>query len=172
MDTTSSILCCFQKSIKINVFFSCRCSNDFSDYGCMLEIRDVQYFPDGRSVLDTIGGRRFKVLSRGQRDGYNTAKVEFIKDLPIEGEDLQGRQWKNKIDLWSKFLKKGQIITLKLSHTMNLNIQEIKKRWWHIKLYDVMVLYSIKTFKVRTLNTLMVSYVDSVPTSHQICSGL
>ena len=27
----------------------------------MLEIRDIQYFPDGRSVVDTMGGRRFKV---------------------------------------------------------------------------------------------------------------
>lgn len=33
----------------------------FSDYGTMLEIRDIQYFPDGRSVVDTMGGRRFKV---------------------------------------------------------------------------------------------------------------
>jgi Lon protease-like protein len=29
----------------------------FSDIGTMLEIRDIQYFPDGRSVVDTIGGR-------------------------------------------------------------------------------------------------------------------
>ena len=35
--------------------------NAFSDYGTMLEIRDIQYFPDGRSVVDTMGGRRFKV---------------------------------------------------------------------------------------------------------------
>ncbi|XP_005112882.1 LON peptidase N-terminal domain and RING finger protein 3 [Aplysia californica] len=63
--------------------------NEFSDYGCMLEIRDVQYFPDGRSVVDTIGGRRFKVLSRGHRDGYNTAKVEFMVDKPIDAEELQ-----------------------------------------------------------------------------------
>jgi len=62
---------------------------DFADLGCMLEVRDVQYFPDGRSVLDTIGGRRFRVLSRGKRDGYNTAKVEFIEDLPVEPEKLE-----------------------------------------------------------------------------------
>ena len=57
----------------------------------MLEIRDVQYFPDGRSVVDTVGGRRFKVLSRGTREGYNTAKVEFLKDRIEEDEQqLQG----------------------------------------------------------------------------------
>ena len=57
----------------------------------MLEIRDVQYFPDGRSVVDTIGGRRFKVLSRGKREGYNTAKVEFILDSIMEPQDVQSK---------------------------------------------------------------------------------
>jgi Lon protease-like protein len=33
----------------------------FSDIGTMLEIRDIQYFPDGRSVVDTIGGRSVSV---------------------------------------------------------------------------------------------------------------
>ena len=66
--------------------------NDFSDYGCILEIREVQYFPDGRSLVDCIGGKRFKVLSRGQRDGYNTARVEFLSDLQPEGQELEGME--------------------------------------------------------------------------------
>ncbi len=33
----------------------------FSDFGTMLEIRDIQYFPDGQAVVDCVGGRRFKV---------------------------------------------------------------------------------------------------------------
>ncbi|GFR68572.1 LON peptidase N-terminal domain and RING finger protein 3-like [Elysia marginata] len=73
-------------------FGMCMYTNDddgFSDYGVMLEIRDVQYFPDGRSVVDTIGGRRFKVISRGKRDGYHTAKVEFILDTVMEPQDVQ-----------------------------------------------------------------------------------
>jgi len=61
----------------------------FADYGTMLEIRDVQYFGDGRSVIDTIGGRRFKVLSRSERDGYDTAKVEFIQDVMPKREELR-----------------------------------------------------------------------------------
>lgn len=57
----------------------------------MLEIRDVQYFPDGRSVVDCMGGRRFRVRERGTRDGYNTAKVEFIADKqPANGEEELG----------------------------------------------------------------------------------
>ena len=57
----------------------------------MLEIRDVQYFPDGRSVLDAVGGKRFRVLSRGMRDGYDTAKVEFISDIRVEGAEAEGK---------------------------------------------------------------------------------
>ena len=57
----------------------------------MLEIRDIQYFIDGRAVVDTIGGRRFKVVRRGMRDGYNTAAVEFIKDDKlITNDDIKG----------------------------------------------------------------------------------
>ncbi|XP_064832690.1 LON peptidase N-terminal domain and RING finger protein 2-like [Oncorhynchus masou masou] len=60
----------------------------FADYGCMLEVRDVKFFPDGRSVVDTIGVSRFKVLSHGQRDGYNTAKIEYLEDKKVEGQEF------------------------------------------------------------------------------------
>lgn len=64
---------------------------DFADFGTMLEVRNMEFFPDGRSVVDTVGGRRFKVISRGHRDGYNTAIVEYIKDLTVpEGQETQG----------------------------------------------------------------------------------
>ncbi|XP_051259937.1 LON peptidase N-terminal domain and RING finger protein 2 [Dicentrarchus labrax] len=60
----------------------------FADYGCMLQVRDVKFFPDGRSVVDTIGVSRFKVLTHGQRDGYNTAKIEYLEDKKVEAEEL------------------------------------------------------------------------------------
>ncbi|XP_065412740.1 LON peptidase N-terminal domain and RING finger protein 3 isoform X2 [Chrysemys picta bellii] len=52
----------------------------FADYGCILEIRNVEFFADGRSVVDSIGKRRFKVIEHSQRDGYNTADIEYIED--------------------------------------------------------------------------------------------
>ncbi|XP_043348083.1 LON peptidase N-terminal domain and RING finger protein 3 isoform X2 [Dermochelys coriacea] len=52
----------------------------FADYGCILEIRNVEFFADGRSVVDSIGKRRFKVVEHSQRDGYNTADIEYIED--------------------------------------------------------------------------------------------
>ncbi|KAK2715968.1 hypothetical protein QYM36_010507 [Artemia franciscana] len=64
-------------------------ANGFATIGTMLEIRDVQFFPDGRSVVDTVGGRRFRVLRRGTRDGYATGKVEYLKDNAVEADKVE-----------------------------------------------------------------------------------
>ncbi|XP_033824155.1 LON peptidase N-terminal domain and ring finger 1, like [Periophthalmus magnuspinnatus] len=56
----------------------------FVDYGCMLIVRSVHFLPDGRSVVDTIGGKRFHVLSRGMKDGYSTANIEHLEDTKVE----------------------------------------------------------------------------------------
>ncbi|XP_037531967.1 LON peptidase N-terminal domain and RING finger protein 3-like, partial [Nematolebias whitei] len=62
------------------------CLKGFADYGCLLEIRDVRFFSDGRSVVDTIGGRRFKVIQHRERDGYNTADIEYVEDVKVDGD--------------------------------------------------------------------------------------
>ena len=49
----------------------------------MLIIRSVHFLPDGRSVVDTIGGKRFRVLSRGMRDGYSIADIEHLEDTRV-----------------------------------------------------------------------------------------
>ena len=36
-------------------------SYSFADYGVMLEIQDVSLLSDGRSLVQSVGGRRFKV---------------------------------------------------------------------------------------------------------------
>lgn len=64
----------------------------FADIGVMLEIRDLRYFPDGRCVVDTIGSRRFRCLEKGQRDGYATARVEFLADQTVPPEGMQELQ--------------------------------------------------------------------------------
>ncbi|KAK2849506.1 hypothetical protein Q5P01_009340 [Channa striata] len=70
-----------------NCFGMCLGDNlkGFADYGCLLEICDVKFFSDGRSVVDTIGRRRFKVIQHSQRDGYNTADIEYLEDVKVEG---------------------------------------------------------------------------------------
>lgn len=64
----------------------------FADYGCMLEILHLDYLPDGRSLVETIGRRRFRVLQRGQLDGYHKAEIEYLSDMKVEGEELEELQ--------------------------------------------------------------------------------
>lgn len=56
----------------------------YAEYGCELDIQTCQFLRDGRSILTTVGSRRFKVIKSGTRDGYNVAKVEWVKDVRVE----------------------------------------------------------------------------------------
>jgi Lon protease-like protein len=60
----------------------------YAPVGVTAEIRNVRLLPDGRSLIDTIGGRRFKVLDRSIRNGYDVAKVEWLDDIP-EDEQIE-----------------------------------------------------------------------------------
>ncbi|KAH7914338.1 PUA-like domain-containing protein [Hygrophoropsis aurantiaca] len=50
------------------------------EFGTMLEIRSVQMLPDGRSMVETWGSHRFRLLERGSLDGYMIGRVERIDD--------------------------------------------------------------------------------------------
>lgn len=69
----------------------------------MLIIRSVHFLPDGRSVVDTIGGKRFRVLARGMKDGYSTADIEHLEDIRVSTtvifstEALQGWPWAENV---------------------------------------------------------------------------
>lgn len=67
----------------------------------MLEIKDRVLLKDGRSILSTIGAKRFRVLSGSERDGYDTAQVEFLRDTPVETDQLL-----NIAKLHNKVIKK------------------------------------------------------------------
>ncbi|KAL1021963.1 hypothetical protein UPYG_G00020520 [Umbra pygmaea] len=71
-------------------FGMCIADNEkgFADYGCMLELKEVKFYPDGGLVVSTVGLSRFKVVSHGHRDGYNTAQIEHLEDQTVEGEGL------------------------------------------------------------------------------------
>ena len=49
---------------------------------------------DGCSILSNVGTRRFRVVSRGERDGYDTAQVKYIVDDPIPHHQLPGTLWR------------------------------------------------------------------------------
>lgn len=64
-----------------------------ADFGTMLEIRSVQMLPDGRSMVETRGTHRFRILERGSLDGYMIGRVERIDDY----EDLFD-DWESEIE--------------------------------------------------------------------------
>lgn len=61
-------------------------NNEGNDYGTMLEIKSVQMLSDGRSMVETFGTFRFRVLERGTLDGYLVGRIERIDDYPPEVE--------------------------------------------------------------------------------------
>ncbi|XP_077182613.1 LON peptidase N-terminal domain and RING finger protein 3-like isoform X3 [Paroedura picta] len=81
----------------------------FADYGCMLEIQKIDFLPDGRSFVNTTGKRRFRVLRRGHKDGYNTADIEYLEDEKVEGEELTELQNLHDCtyDLTQRFYENG-----------------------------------------------------------------
>jgi Lon protease-like protein len=46
------------------------------NYGTLLQIRSVQMGPDGRSLVETFGSARFRILERGTLDGYMVGRIE------------------------------------------------------------------------------------------------
>ncbi|CAE6523111.1 unnamed protein product [Rhizoctonia solani] len=59
---------------------------DGNDFGTMLEIKNVQMLSDGRSMVETYGTFRFRILERGTLDGYLVGRIERIDDYPPEVE--------------------------------------------------------------------------------------
>ena len=45
------------------------------NYGTMLQIKSVKILSDGRSVMETWGTHRFRILNRGESDGCMMAQV-------------------------------------------------------------------------------------------------
>lgn len=56
------------------------------DIGTLLDIRDCILLGDGCSILSTIGCKRFKIIAKNEKDGYETAKIEYIRDTLISNE--------------------------------------------------------------------------------------
>lgn len=56
------------------------------EYGTMLEIRNMQLLQDGRSMVETMGVGRFKVLEHGTLDGYTVGRIQVIEDITPEQE--------------------------------------------------------------------------------------
>lgn len=60
---------------------------NFYELGTLLRIVNVQYYPDGRSLIETIGISRFRVLRHGTVDGYAMCDIERVDDISLEDEE-------------------------------------------------------------------------------------
>jgi hypothetical protein len=54
------------------------------EYGTMLEIKSMRMLPDGRSLVETMGIYRFRILESGILDGYTVARIERVEDDVME----------------------------------------------------------------------------------------
>lgn len=59
----------------------------FYQYGTLLHIVSMQLMPDGRSLIETVGISRFKVIRHGSLDGYTVGKVERVDDVSLAAEE-------------------------------------------------------------------------------------
>ena len=53
----------------------------------MLHIERFRQMPDGRSSIETVGGRRFRVVEWGEKDGYAVANVCWVEDHELTAEE-------------------------------------------------------------------------------------
>jgi hypothetical protein len=60
---------------------------NFHELGTLLRIINVQYYPDGRSLIETMGISRFRTLEHGTMDGYAMGKITRIDDISLEEEE-------------------------------------------------------------------------------------
>ena len=59
----------------------------FMQYGTLLHIDRIEMLPDGRSLIESRGMSRFRVLEASMLDGYNIGRVQRIEDIPIAEEE-------------------------------------------------------------------------------------
>ncbi|KAI1206560.1 uncharacterized protein F4807DRAFT_438447 [Annulohypoxylon truncatum] len=61
--------------------------SDFMELGTLLRIVNIEFFPDGRSLLETVGVSRFRVTGHGWLDGYIVGNIEKIDDISLAEEE-------------------------------------------------------------------------------------
>ena len=59
----------------------------FHELGTLLKIVNVQYYPDGRSLVEAVGLSRFRIKEHGEIDGYAAGNVERVDDMSLEEEE-------------------------------------------------------------------------------------
>jgi Lon protease-like protein len=56
-------------------------------YGTIAKITNMQMLADGRSLVDTVGDKRFCILDTWEQDGYTCGRVEWVQEDQITAEE-------------------------------------------------------------------------------------
>jgi len=59
----------------------------FYQHGTLLHIVNMHLMPDGRSLIETVGVSRFRVVKHGTKDDYTIGKIERIDDVSLAAEE-------------------------------------------------------------------------------------
>lgn len=61
--------------------------SQYMQYGTALHISRIEIFEDGRSLLETRGLYRFRILEGSVLDGYHIGRIQRIDDMPLAEEE-------------------------------------------------------------------------------------
>eukprot|EP01117_Protostelium_nocturnum_P005607 TRINITY_DN2022_c2_g1_i2.p1 TRINITY_DN2022_c2_g1~~TRINITY_DN2022_c2_g1_i2.p1 ORF type:complete len:706 (+),score=230.29 TRINITY_DN2022_c2_g1_i2:318-2435(+) len=134
--------------------------NGFAPYGTIAEIGEVQMLPDGRSLIETTGGQRFKILSHSKKDGYMVGKIEFIEDVPLNAADEEeaasfSESLRTKLIEWMNNLNAAsRIRILHAFGSMPLNNPN-KLSWWMANALQMMRLPNEKFMEILQTTSLL-----------------
>lgn len=67
----------------------CAPDGTLAPIGCIVRVCDATLLPDGRSVIETVGTRRFRIVRTAMMDGYHVARVRFVDDDPDQPDPAQ-----------------------------------------------------------------------------------
>ena len=108
----------------------------YMQYGTILHIDRIEMLPDGRSLIETRGTSRFKVLEGSMIDGYNVGRIQRIEDIPIaEEEAAEARETSGEVPPEDDVL--AQIEHLSTQRLLEYGLEFIAKatarsaRWLH-----------------------------------------
>ncbi|KXX79823.1 LON peptidase N-terminal domain and RING finger protein 1 [Madurella mycetomatis] len=59
----------------------------FMQLGTLLRIVKHEFLPDGRSLIQTVGTSRFRILEHDTLDGYMVARIQIINDISVAEEE-------------------------------------------------------------------------------------
>ena len=119
--------------------------------GCCMEIEQCETLPDGRSLIQTVATKRFKIIERSMTDGYWVAKIDIIpENIPSNEEEFNILK-----EIISRIQKLGNQSLVQ--NTANPNFSKIKDLIDSFGNYDLNTINGCCLFASRACSVLPIS---------------